>query len=92
VSHSGLGHRQQGEQRRLALLSRLLDPMRRRLLAGLGVRAGARTLEVGRGNGSLSPWLADRVTQTIAFTAACGRLPRGLTMVMDRPAAGSDRS
>lgn len=56
-----LDHHQQGEQRRLALMSRLLDPMHRRLLAGLGVAPGARTLEVGCGNGSLSAWLADRV-------------------------------
>ncbi len=42
-------------------MSRLLDPMHRRLLDGLGVTPGARTLEVGCGNGSVSSWLAGRV-------------------------------
>jgi len=42
-------------------MSRLLDPMHRRRLAELGVERGARTLEVGCGNGSMSAWLAERV-------------------------------
>jgi SAM-dependent methyltransferase len=42
-------------------MSRLLDPLHRRLLDQLGVAPGARTLEVGCGNGSVSAWLADRV-------------------------------
>src|SRR5690349_17901868 len=39
-------------------MSRLLDPMHRRLIEGLGIGAGARTLEAGCGNGSISAWLA----------------------------------
>ena len=44
-------------------MSELLDPMHRRYIDALGVvRAGARTLEVGCGNGSISVWLAERVS------------------------------
>jgi SAM-dependent methyltransferase len=57
-----LDHHQEGEGRRLALMSRLLDPMHRRHLDRLGVAAGTRTLEVGCGNGSVSAWLAGQVT------------------------------
>jgi SAM-dependent methyltransferase len=42
-------------------MSRLLDPMHRRHITDLGIGSGARTLEVGCGNGSISAWLADRV-------------------------------
>jgi SAM-dependent methyltransferase len=42
-------------------MSRLLDPMHRRHIEELGVGPGARTLEVGCGNGSISAWLAERV-------------------------------
>jgi SAM-dependent methyltransferase len=42
-------------------MSRLLDPMHRRHIEELGVGAGARALEVGCGNGSISAWLAERV-------------------------------
>jgi SAM-dependent methyltransferase len=45
-------------------MSQLLDPLHRRLLDQLGVVPGARTLEVGCGNGSISAWLADRVAPT----------------------------
>jgi SAM-dependent methyltransferase len=41
-------------------MSRLLDPMHRRHIERLGVGPGARTLEVGCGNGSMSAWLAKR--------------------------------
>jgi len=58
-----LGHDLKGEGARLALMSELLDPMHRRYIDALGVvRAGARTLEVGCGDGSISAWLAERVT------------------------------
>jgi len=41
-------------------MSRLLDPMHRRHIERLGAGPGARTLEVGCGNGSMSAWLAQR--------------------------------
>jgi SAM-dependent methyltransferase len=56
-----LDHHNEGERQRLALMSRLLDPMHRRHLDQLGVGPGARTLEAGCGNGSVSAWLATRV-------------------------------
>ena len=56
-----LDHHLDGERSRLALMSRLLDPMHRRHLEALGVSAGQRTLEIGCGNGSISAWLAERV-------------------------------
>ena len=56
-----LDHHREGERDRLDLMSRLLDPMHRRHIEGLGVGPGARTLEVGCGNGSISAWLAERV-------------------------------
>jgi SAM-dependent methyltransferase len=61
VSEYVLDHHQRGERQRLALMSRLLDPMHRRHIERLGAGPGARTLEVGCGNGSLSAWLAQRV-------------------------------
>jgi SAM-dependent methyltransferase len=58
-----LGHHLKGEGKRLALMSDLLDPMHRRCIDALGVvRPGARTLEVGCGNGSISAWLAECVS------------------------------
>jgi len=58
-----LGHHLKGEAARLALMSELLDPMHRRYIDALGVvRPGARTLEVGCGDGSISAWLAERVS------------------------------
>jgi 2-polyprenyl-3-methyl-5-hydroxy-6-metoxy-1,4-benzoquinol methylase len=57
-----LGHHLKGEGKRLALMSELLDPMHRRFLQSLDVvKSGARTLEVGCGNGSISAWLARQV-------------------------------
>ena len=57
-----LGHHLKGEGVRLALMSALLDPMHRRYIDALGaVKPGARTLEVGCGNASISAWLAERV-------------------------------
>jgi SAM-dependent methyltransferase len=58
-----LGHDLKGERKRLALMSELLDPMHRRHIEVLEiVKPGARTLDVGCGNGSISAWLADRVS------------------------------
>ena len=56
-----LDHHLAGERARLALMSRLLDPMHRRHLDELGIPPGARAVEVGCGNGSISAWLAQRV-------------------------------
>ena len=61
MSEYVLGHHQEGERERLDLMSRLLDPMHRRHIEQLGIGPGARTLEVGCGNGSISAWLAERV-------------------------------
>jgi len=57
-----LGHHLKGEGERLALMSQLLDLMHRRYLQSLDVvKPGARTLEVGCGNGSISAWLARQI-------------------------------
>jgi SAM-dependent methyltransferase len=61
MSEYVLDHHKQGERERLALMSRLLDPMHRRHIQALGICPGARTLEVGCGNGSISAWLAEQV-------------------------------
>jgi SAM-dependent methyltransferase len=55
-----LDHHHEGERERLGLMSSLLDPMHRRYIERLGIGPGARTLEVGCGNGSMSAWLAGR--------------------------------
>lgn len=55
-----LDHHQEGERQRLALMSQLLDPTHRRQIEALGIGDGARALEVGCGNGSISAWLAER--------------------------------
>ena len=62
MSEYVLGHYLKGEGKRLVLMSELLDPMHRRYLESLDViKSGARTLEVGCGNGSISAWLARQV-------------------------------
>jgi SAM-dependent methyltransferase len=61
VSEYVLDHHQEGERQRLALMSRLLDPMHRRHIEQLGVAPGWRTLEVGCGNGSMAAWLAGQI-------------------------------
>ncbi len=64
MSEYVLGHHLKGEGSRLALMSELLDPMHRRyFIEALGIiKPGARTLEVGCGNGSISAWLAEQVS------------------------------
>lgn len=83
-----LEHHQRGERDRLTLMAELLDPMHRRWPERVGVGPGMRPLEVGCGNGSIAAWLGERTapggrcddpswwTQTIAFTAVCGRVTR----------------
>ena len=56
-----LDHHLEGEGGRLALMSRLLDPMHRRMVESLGIRPDAAAVEVGVGNGSMSGWLAEQV-------------------------------
>jgi 2-polyprenyl-3-methyl-5-hydroxy-6-metoxy-1,4-benzoquinol methylase len=56
-----LDHHLEGEKKRLALMSQLLDPMHRRYIESLGIRCDARVLEVGCGNGSMSAWMAEHV-------------------------------
>lgn len=56
-----LPHDLEGERQRLALMSKLLDPLQRSFLEKLGVQSGWRCLEVGCGNGSISRWVAKRV-------------------------------
>jgi SAM-dependent methyltransferase len=56
-----LPHDLAGENRRLKLMSKLMDPLERRLIIQLGLRPHWKCLEVGCGNGSISRWLASRV-------------------------------
>jgi SAM-dependent methyltransferase len=49
------------ERERLALLTRLADPITTRRLTELGVGPGWRCLDVGAGDGSVARWLAGRV-------------------------------
>jgi len=59
-----LPHQLAGEQRRLALMSSLLDPMEHAYLDKLSVGPGCRCLELGCGNGSIAQSLAARVAPT----------------------------
>ena len=56
-----LPHALVGEQQRLALMSKLLDPLHHRLLKSVGLKKGLQCLEVGSGNGSISQWMSKRV-------------------------------
>jgi 2-polyprenyl-3-methyl-5-hydroxy-6-metoxy-1,4-benzoquinol methylase len=61
MSRYVLDHRLEGEKKRLALMSQLLDPMHQRYIGSLGISREARVLEVGCGNGSMSAWMAEHV-------------------------------
>ena len=61
MSRYVLDHHLEGEKKRLALMSQLLDPMHRRYIELLGISRDARVLEVGCGNGSMSAWMAGHV-------------------------------
>ena len=54
MSRYVLDHHLEGEKKRLALMSQLLDPMHRRHIESLGISRDAQVLEVGCGNGSIS--------------------------------------
>jgi ubiquinone/menaquinone biosynthesis C-methylase UbiE len=60
MSRYVLNHHLEGEKKR-ALMSSLLDPLHRRLIESLGISREARVLEVGRGNGSMSTWMAEPI-------------------------------
>ena len=47
MSQYVLDHHLEGEKKRLALMSQLLDPMHRRYIESLGISRDARVLEVG---------------------------------------------
>ena len=59
----------ENELERLRLLESVWDPGTTHRLAGLGVGAGWRCLELGAGGGSITRWLCDRVGPTGAVTA-----------------------
>jgi 2-polyprenyl-3-methyl-5-hydroxy-6-metoxy-1,4-benzoquinol methylase len=61
MSRYVLDHHLEGESKRLALMSSLLDPLHRRHIESLGIRRDARVLEVGCGNGSKSAWMAEHI-------------------------------
>jgi len=70
MSEYTLSHGLAGEQQRLALMSRLLDPFERACIARLGVQPGWRCLELGCGNGSIAQALAERVAPTGSVLAS----------------------
>src|SRR5215469_5259552 len=49
---------------RLSLLEQHLDPMTKRRMTMLGLREGARCLEIGAGGGSVAVWLCEQVGST----------------------------
>jgi len=55
------------ERARLSSMECLWDPGSRRLLAGLGIGAGWRCMEVGAGGGSLVDWMAGRGATVLAI-------------------------
>jgi protein-L-isoaspartate O-methyltransferase len=61
MSRYVLDHHLEGEKKRLALMSQLLDPMHRRQIESLGISREDRVLEVGCGNGSMSAWMAEHI-------------------------------
>src|SRR5438094_9193412 len=61
MSRYVLDHHLEGERKRLALMSQLLDPMHRRHIESLAISREARVLEVGCGNASMSAWMAEHI-------------------------------
>jgi trans-aconitate methyltransferase len=62
-------HSAEDESRRLELLEQRLDPLTKRRVQRLGIRTGARCLEIGGGRGSITRWLSDVVGPTGRVTA-----------------------
>jgi 2-polyprenyl-3-methyl-5-hydroxy-6-metoxy-1,4-benzoquinol methylase len=68
MSRYVLDYHLEGEKKRLALMSSLLDPMHRRLIESLGTSRDARILEVGCGNASISAWMAKHIATDVPVT------------------------
>jgi ubiquinone/menaquinone biosynthesis C-methylase UbiE len=64
-----LGNASTAEYQRLDLMSKILDPWTRSLIAGLGLREGWHCLELGGGNGSMTEWLCERVGASGSVTS-----------------------
>jgi 2-polyprenyl-3-methyl-5-hydroxy-6-metoxy-1,4-benzoquinol methylase len=62
-------HSAENESRRLELLEQRLDPLTKRRMERLGVRRGARCLEIGGGRGSITRWMSEWVGPTGQVTA-----------------------
>lgn len=84
MSRYVLDHHLEGEKKRLALMSQLLDPMHRRYIESLGINRDARVLEVGCGNGSMSVWMAEHVAPAGQVVA----VDLDLSLVNDTHASG----
>ena len=73
MSQYVLDHHLEGEKKRLALMSQLLDPMHRRYIESLGISRDARVLEVACGSGSMSAWMAGHVAaESMCTGVRCG--------------------
>src|SRR5438046_3737606 len=86
MSQYVLDHHLEGEKKRLALMSQLLNPMHRRYIESLGISRDARVLEVGCGNGSMSAWMAGHVAPDGQIVA----IDLDLSLVNDSRAPGVD--
>ena len=62
-------HFAENDSRRLELLEQHLDPVTKRRIERLGVRRGARCLEIGGGRGSITRWMSEWVGPTGYVTA-----------------------
>ena len=76
-------HSAENETRRLQLLEQRLDPLTKRRLQRIGVRKGARCLEIGGGRGSITRWLSDVVGPNGRVTAT--DLQLGFLTEIDAP-------
>lgn len=69
ASEYAFPHAASSESRRLELFEQRLDPLSIRRIERLGISAGARSLEVGGGRGSLTRWLCEFVGPSGHVTA-----------------------